>query len=181
MSQTIISSTTPLCPVAEFLKRVDNAAVATLASDVPGVPATLLLTNANVIAALMTATGLLESAVMMGGKYAADDLQLLLTTTCGSQAMMFSIVADLAWVELFKRRPNMNANPPATLKQSMEWLDLLSQGKRIFAFKQTQDASIMEKTDASVADIDARNSVVDQAEPYFGRRADRSNQMFPSG
>ena len=122
----------------------------------------------------MTATGVFESAVMMGAKYSNLDLQLLLITTCGSQAMMFDIISDLAWMGLFKRRPNMSAIPPASVKQSMEWLEMLAQGKRIFAFQQTQDATYMEGSDASVYDIDARNSVVDQAEALYGRRADRS-------
>jgi hypothetical protein len=122
----------------------------------------------------MTATGMFESAVYMGSRYSSLDLQKLLITTCGSQAMMFDIISDLAWMNLFKRRPNMNVQPPASLKQSMEWLDMLAQGKRIFGMQQTQDATIMEKSDASVYDIDKRNSVVDQAEDYFGRRADRS-------
>ncbi len=176
MALTIISSTTTLCPVAEFLKRVDNTAVATLASDVAGVPVAQLAlpTDPNVLAALMTATGTFESAVMMGAKYSHDDLQALLTTTCGSQAMMFDIIADLAWMGLYKRRPNMNVAPPASARQSMEWLDLLAQGKRIFAFQETQDATVMEKSDATIADIDARNGVVTQAQDYFGRRADRS-------
>jgi hypothetical protein len=178
MAQTLTSSTTTLCPVSEFLKRVDRAAVALLASDMPGFPADNLETDGNVLAALLTATGMLESAVMMGGKYSAEDLALLKATTCGAQGLMFGIISDLAWVVLFKRRPNMNAQPPASLKQSMEWLDMLAGGKRIFAFQQATDATIMERVDSEASDIEARNGVVFQAEAYFGRRADRSVNWF---
>lgn len=178
MAQTLTSSTSSLCPVSEFVKRVDKAAVSLLASDIPGDTNVILSTNANIAAALMTATGMFESAVMMGGKYSSEDLELMKTTTCGAQGLMFGIISDLAWVELFKRRPNMNVQPPPSLKQSMEWLDMLAMGKRIFAFQQATDATIMERIDSSVDDINARNGVVTQAEAYYGRRADRNVNLF---
>lgn len=177
MPQTLSSSLTPLCPVSEFLKRVDRLAVAKLASDdVNGVPVPdgNLATNDNVLAALFDATGLFESAALGKARYSAADLQLLLVTECGARGMMFNIITNLAWTFLFNRRPNMNVVPPPTLQFTNDLLERLWQGTRIFGFEQTADAGVMELVQSSQSDIEERNGVVFQAEPYFGRRCDRS-------
>lgn len=170
MAQTLASSTTPLCPVSEFLKRVDKAAVALLASDTVGVPVPSgqLPTDPNVLAALTDGSGLFESAVMMGGNYTAADLQTLLTTTCSAQGMMFRIISDLAWAYLFDRRPNMNVPTPPSMNRSLEWMELLSQGKRIFAFVEAQEATVMSVITATDDDEEERNGLVQKGRDYFG-------------
>lgn len=181
---TLISSATSLCPVAEFLKRVDRLAVAKLASDdTTGkpVPDSSLATDPNVAAALLDATGMFETAVMMGGKYAPADLALLFSTPCGSQGLMFRIISDIAWIGLFKRRPNMNVEVPPTVKESLQWLDMLAMGKRIFGFQETQDATVMEKSDATSSDVWQRNSSVDQSVAYWGRRSDMTDILGGGG
>lgn len=174
MPQTLASSVTPLCPVAEFLKRVDNLAVAKLASDVGGtaVPEADLPTDPNVKAVLLDASGVFESAVMMGQKYMAADLQLLLTTPCAAQGMMFRIISDIAWTFLFERRPNVTVTPPASVQRSLQWLELLSQGKRIFAFIEVQNATVMKMADVTTDDVMERQGVVAQGKDYFGVRSD---------
>jgi hypothetical protein len=174
---TLDSSASLLCPVDEFLKRVDRGAIAKLASDDPNgipVPDANLGTDGNIIAALKDASGLVESAAMNAARYKRVDLELIVATDCNSQGILFRIVSDLAWTFLFERRPNVNIAPPASLGRSMEWLEMLAQGKRIFAFTETQNATTLERTESDTADILARNGVVTQASAYFGRRADVS-------
>lgn len=175
MAMTLASSTSLFCPVSEFLKRIDRTAVAKLASDstagVP-VPDGDLATDLNVLAALRDASGLFESAAMKGAHYAKEDLELLLATDCNSRGIMFRIVADFAWTFLFERRPNMNVTAPPSMQRSLEWMELLSQGKRIFAFVETVEATVMERVESSSSDIAARNGVVQQARDYFGHGAD---------
>ena len=172
---TLVSSTSLLCPVSEFLKRVDRIAVAKLASDsatgVP-VPDANLATDLNIEAALRDASGLVESAAMNAARYKKADLELIVATTCNSQGILFRMVSDLAWTFLYERRPNMNFTPPASLTRSMEWLQLLSEGKRIFAFTETQDATTLERVEASESDVFERNGVVVQARAYYGNRSD---------
>ena len=66
----------------------------------------------------------------------------------------------------------MNVQAPPSMQRSLEWMELLSQGKRIFAFVETQEATVMERVEASASDVAARNGVIEQARDYFGRTAD---------
>lgn len=177
MTQTLVSSTVTLCPVSEFLKRIDRQAVATLASDVKGVPVpdNMLATDPNVLAALIDATGLFESAVMMGAKYYAADLALMAATTCAAQGMMFRIITDLAFQFLFERRPNMNAAMPPSMNRTLEWMDMLAEGKRIFAFAEVQNATFMTGEIASKETVTERDGSVAQAAAYFGKRSDEAS------
>lgn len=175
MAKTLASSTSLLCTAAEFLKRVDRKAVAKLASDDDnGVPVSdgSLATNANVIAALRDASGLVESAAMNAARYTAEDLEAILATDCNSRGILFRMVSDLAWTFLYERRPSNSIQPPASLTRTQEWLELLTQGKRIFAFAETQDATTLERVEASTSDILDRNGSVIQASPYYGHRSD---------
>lgn len=172
---TLASSTSLLCPASEFLKRVDRKAVAKLASDeTDGTPVAdgNLETDENIIAALRDASGLVESAAMNAARYKKDDLELIVATECNSQGILFRMVSDLAWTFLFERRPNTNIQPPASMNRSMEWLNLLSQGKRIFAFTETQDATTLERVESETSDILDRNGSVVQAMAYYGKRSD---------
>ena len=78
MPMTPASSPNAYCPVTEFLKRVDLRTVAQKASDTGvDIPQSLLPVNANVLAALLTASGMFESAVLCGKRYQLADLQAL--------------------------------------------------------------------------------------------------------
>lgn len=175
MPQTLASST-GLLPVAEFLKRVDPLAVGKLASDVAGVPvvAGALPTNPNVLAALLDASGLFESACSVGGRYSKEDIAVILaaptTAACG---MMWRILTDIAWAGLFERRPNKDIPTPPSLERSLAWLDMLADGRRIFPFLQSEDAGVMEVVHVTPDDIEQRNGAVYQARAFYGTRSDR--------
>lgn len=178
MQQTLASMTV-LLPVAEFLKRVDPLAIGKLASDVQGLPVTPanLLTDPNVAAALLDASGVFESAVARGGRYSMLDLQTILanptTIACGT---MWRIISDVSWALLFERRPNKDVPIPASMTRSLQWLDDLSDGKKIFAFIQSEDAGAISKHEASVEDVFERNGAVVQAEAFYGRRSDQTRR-----
>lgn len=174
MAQTLSSSTTLFCTVAEFLKRVDKTAVAKLASDTgTPVPEGNLGTDANVLAALRDASGEVESAAMQGGRYLAADFTTILATDCNARGKLYRVVSDIAWALLWERRPNKEMKPPPSLERSMLWLDMLSKGTKIFPFTETENAGVMERVEASVDDVDDRNGAVYQARSYYGVRSDR--------
>ncbi len=173
MVQTLVSSTTTYCPVAEFLKRVDKTAIGKLASDTTTpVPAVSLPTDPNVVAALMDGSGLFESAVIRGGKYSAEDLQLLSATDCVARGLMYRIISDVTWAFMFERRPNMNVPMPPTMQRSLLWLESLGKGEKIFAFAEAVDATIMHKSDATDQDLIDRNGTVQKARAYYGQIQD---------
>lgn len=177
MAQTLASAAVPLCPVAEFLRRVDQAAVAKLASNTgTPVPLANLPTDPNVIAALRSASGTFEAAASVGGRYSKEDLAAILAATnTNAQALLYQIVTDLAWAALFERRPNKDLPTPASMERSLQWLDWLSDGRRIFPFLESEAAGVIQHVESSVDDVEQRNGAVYQARAYYGRRSDRGN------
>jgi hypothetical protein len=165
-----------LCPVLEFLKRVDRTSVAKLASDTPTpVPVANLPTDPNVLAALQDAGGLVESAVSVGGRYSLDDIAAILAApTSAACGMLYRIVSDVAWAGLFERRPNKDVPTPASMERSLAWLDMLADGKRIFPFIESEKAGVIERVEASVEDVECRNGAVVQARPFYGQRSDQT-------
>jgi hypothetical protein len=177
MPQTLLSAGL-LCPPAEFLKRIDPFVIGKLASDDPNgipIPPVSLPTNPNVIAALLDASGEVESAIAKGERYQADDIQAILTANPQTAATgkLFRMVSDLAWVFLFERRPNKDIPEPPSLKRTLAMLDELAQGKRIFYFQETADAGLGPvEFEASPADVMQRNGAVQQARPFYGQTSD---------
>ena len=175
MPQTLASSTALLCPVEEFLKRVDKTAVAKLASDTTTpVPAADLPTDPNVIAALRDASGVVESATSVGGRYSKADIAAILAKpTSNACGLLYRIVTDIAWAGLFERRPNKDMPTPPSMERSLAWLDMLADGKRIFPFLESEDAGVMQRVESTVDDVDQRNGAVYQARAFYGVRSDR--------
>jgi hypothetical protein len=175
MPQTLASSTALLCPVNEFLKRVDRAAVAKLASDNPGVPVDSgsLPTNLNVIAALRDAGGDFETAASLGGRYSQADIAVILATDTNARGKLYRIISDIAWCLLFERRPNKDMPEPPSLARSLAWLDMLADGRRIFPFLQSEAAGVMQVVETTVDQVEQRNGAVYQARAFYGTRSDR--------
>lgn len=176
MPQTLASSTVLLCSVAEFLKRVDTSAVGKLCSDTTTpVPLANLPTDPNLIAALQDASGEFETAASLGGRYSKEDIAVILAaSTTMAYGKMCRMITDLAWVYLFERRPNKDMPTPPSMERSLAWLDMLADGKRIFPFLESEAAGVMERVEATVADVDARNGAVYQARDFYGQRSDRT-------
>lgn len=175
MPQTLASSTSLLCPVAEFLKRVDKSAVAKLCSDtaVP-VPIGNLSTDPVLIAALRDGGGLFEMAVSRGGRYSLADIAVVLAaTSTGACGMLFRIITDATWFYLYGRRPNKDVEAPPSFKMSMELLDDLADGKKVFPFLESEQAGTIEHLEVTVDQVEARNGAVYQARDFYGRRSDR--------
>lgn len=184
MPQTVASNAASLCPVGEFLKRVDARTVGQLASDTTTVVAPgSLATNDNVLAALYDASGIVESAALRGGKYTAADLAALRDEENSNVPVMganllYRIVSDVAWVFLWERRPNKSANqdPPPSYERSLAWLDELANGTKIFPMQEAMDAGRTETQVETRADVEDRNGMVYQASRYFGVRGSRGGR-----
>lgn len=179
MVQTPASSSTTYCPVARFLERIDQRTVAQIASDGgEPVPIGSLSTNANVLAALKDASGLVESAAFRGEKYATADLAALAATDTVGRGLLYRIVADLAVAFLWERRPNKSdgAQPPASLQRSLQWLDDLAQGVRIFPMLEAMEAGRTETRVETREDVEDRDGMTFQAARFFGTRANRGGR-----
>lgn len=174
MAQTIISSSTLYCPVSEFLNRCDTRSVQQLASDnnTP-VESAQLATNGKVLAALGDACGYLESAAFNGGRYTKEDMEALADEDCHARNLLYRIVSDLAQVLMMERRPDLNLQPTLGMKRSMEFLDLLWDGKRIFPFQETADAGRLDHDKETPQDVDNRQLMTFTARALFGTRNNR--------
>lgn len=175
MAKTVTTNATSYLSVAEFLKRVDWRVVADLASDDgTRLAEAALTTNVNVLAVLLDASGDVESAAMMGGKYSAEDLAAL---TGVAQAKLYRIISDLAICYLYERRPSQDAKTPASMDRTQAWLEKLVEGTRIFGFQETVDASVLDHDTETVDHVETRNLPTYIARRMFGTRANR----WPAG
>lgn len=177
MAQISISSEVTLCPVDEFLDRIDENVVGQLVSDdkkqVPRVdlldPSTV--GGKRVLKSLQSGSGLLESACLLGKRYTVADLQAL---RGNSQSLMFDLISQVAHARLVSRRPDKKTPLPPTYEDALRMLDMIRLGERIFAFKETADAGVMSHSELTDQEIRARRGgrgdTVTQAERYFGVR-----------
>lgn len=117
---------------ADLLARYDARTVGNLVSDnnVAVDPAGLLV-NANLQAALDSASGQIEAAVLQGGMYQVTDLNAL---TGNSQAYLVQICCEIAFARLYDRRPYVDAGNrrAEALKAAEEKLNQLRTGVNIF-------------------------------------------------
>lgn len=171
MAQTCISSATSYLSAAEFLKRCDKRTVGQLVSDDDNiVSGSSLLTDENLAAALLDASGDVESAATIGGKYLPVDLAALSGAALGK---LYRILADVTIAYLIERRPELVTKDPPSLGRSMVWLEQLAQGTRIFAFSETMAAGRPECDVTTPQEVEQRNLTTFQASRLFGRLADR--------
>ncbi len=174
---TPVSALTPYCSVAEFLTRYDWRPVMQLMSDDDSQdPLRNTLTDstttegARLLAILQDASGELETAALLGGRYTVADLQAL---TGNQVAYIRRITADLAIGRCFQRRPDLFGQPPNQTQVAQQVLNALASGDRIFGLQETIDASHLEMTTNTEANVLTRNSMVVAAQEYFGRRGNR--------
>lgn len=171
MAKTVATNASSYLSVAEFLKRFDWRVVADLVSDDgTRLAEASLPANTNLLAILDDASGDVESAAMMGGKYSAADLAAL---TGVSQKKLFRIIADLAICYLYERRPDREMKSPASMDRTQAWLEKLVEGTRIFGFQETVDASVLDHDTETTDHVEARNLPTYIARRMFGTRANR--------
>lgn len=169
MAKTPLSSATSYCTGAQFLMFYDPTAVAMLLSD-DGTPVADPENDPTLAEFLQSASGKVEAACLVGGKYAPEDLAALTGNMAGFLAQL---VADLAWGPLYRRRPNFTPAEIPSEKEANQLLNALGAGTKIFGFVETVDAGVLELDEETTADVEERNMVTFQAQRYFGRRANR--------
>lgn len=174
---TPVSATTPYCSAAELLIFVDYRTLVDLCSDDNGRPLATDFTDETsttgqiALAILQGASGELESAVLLGGRYSVEDLQAL----TGNQAQFIKkLVADLALWEFYNRRPDLLSQMPPKCEQAKAIINAIAEGSMIFGLQENIDAGHLTLTVETPQDVVNRNLVTFQAERYFGRRANRS-------
>ena len=134
--------------------------------DVVDVPASTKLESI-----LMGASGYVEAACNVGGKYSPTDLA---TLTGNSAKFLAKIVADLAAPEVLGRRFVEFPDYAKRLETAEGACKAVSEGTMIFGLQENIDAGILDDYVETPTDVEARQMITYQASPFFGRRANRS-------
>jgi hypothetical protein len=178
---TPVSSLTPYCTASILLTYYDARQVGDLLYDTtPGqraTEATILqpVTTqtppnspaATIANAINWASGEIESACLVAGKYSVQDLQSL---TGMALASLQGLCADLAFWKLVCRRYPKQEMPDA-IKWAFEKLERLRSGERIFGLEDQIEAGTPYVQPDTFADIQTRDLTTFQASRFFGRRA----------
>ena len=184
---TPVSTSVAYCTPAQYLTFCDARRTGNLCSDNQvTVPPSQLPTNANLLAALQRASGMVEASCLKGARYSPADLANLTQAadvTAGklsnSQQFLIGLVADLAYGILHERRGW--AKEGVVLPQvERAWVVLkeLEEGKEVFALQEAMNAGNPPNPYfMQPADFTKRNFSSNQAANYFGERA----QQFVPG
>lgn len=170
---TPVSNASSYCAVASFLLRYDAREVGDLCGD-RGVQVSesALATNAKLLQALKDASGDLESACLVAGKYTPTDLAAL---TGVAAEFRDRIISDLAAQYLRDRRFYEGERQPSErYSRAQEKLQLLRNGERIFGLQEVMDAGHPTTGFRTEATIERTNLASYQANRFFGVRADRA-------
>lgn len=165
---TPLSNLTSYCTPAQAVPFIDQRLVGELINDLDvRIAPAALLTNADWISLLQAASGEVESACMVAGRYNPSDLAGL---TGNSAVFLQKLVARLAYGELFARR-YPDREMPAQVEQAWKLLEKLREGQMIFGLVETQAAGQLSAPQfVSVGDVQLLSLTSYMAGRYFGLR-----------
>lgn len=154
---------------AQLFARKDVRTIGDLASDDgTRVSLTDLPTSANVLAALDSASGAIEAAIMAGNRYTPADLAGL---TGNSAAYLVQITCDVAMAGLHSRRPTMHTDQyKAAIEVSDMHLERLREGVHVFDVAAVKEAGAASVTIPSVVSVQSQNLIRDRTRNFYPTR-----------
>jgi len=171
---TPLTNSTSLLPVAAYLARCDKRTVARLCSDTgTAIADGALASDPNLAAALLDATGAVEAACLVSGRYSPTDLAAL---TGAAQAHLYRLLSRLTTLFLWERRPDLEMPMPPLIKEALDELELIRKGERLFGTVEAVDAGVVQSPKMTEAKVRDRAEVSYQSRRLFGNRAAWSDQ-----
>jgi hypothetical protein len=185
MALTPLTSATSYCTPAQLVQRKDWRGIADSINDTdqPRVSYNAVVNSPIVAAALLDASGELESACITGNRYLPTDLQAMLTNGGAGAGLLVSLVASLAWWRLYSRRMPVTARPEdvASARTALEMIEKLRLGERVFPFVESAEAGLPDTVNPD--DINTNpvllNRIGVQASRFFGWPAGNSGYWGP--
>lgn len=163
------------CTPAQMLERKDAREIGDLVSDSnTQVSDVALLTDDNLLTALADASGDIEAALLVGGRYSVEDLENL---TGNSANYLQRICAEIAMYYLLVRRPQTNADLFDHYDRVRErYLKTLKSGAEIFPLPETISATQPSVDGPTTQDYHDLNMIRDRVLRYFPRRHNPNNR-----
>jgi hypothetical protein len=172
---TNASSATTYLSVTEFLKLCDKRTVARWASDTgTALESGDISSDGNVAKALLAASGELESACLVSGRYTAAELAALEGATAAKRDLLLTWIAEFI---LWARRPALarEDGPPWVWELAQADLERLRSGQRLFAQQENIDAGVLDHDTHTAAEVENWGGITTQMGRFFGTRVNRSN------
>lgn len=173
---TPINGTSAYAFISDLLARYDERVVRQLCTDSEYEPQkgdVLDASNpagAKASAALADASGDIEAAALVGGRYTVADLAALVGN---GLATLKRLTCVLAMDYLNQRRADPSYQVSLQVQQAKAFLDALSEGDRIFGLQEVVDAGTEETDVETAATVEARGLTTYTAQRFFGTRNNR--------
>lgn len=169
MPQTPNSSTTAFATPAELAQFRDYRIMAQWIKDDDTIATYAeFLASPVVQQALLAATGEIETAASVGGRYRRDDLAAL---TGAALVKLKQLCCDLAFAVLARRRlATVKSEDLSGVEEAYDLLDKLKNGERIFPLQETQDAGLGTDVNILINQNPNNPPITWVARRYFGRR-----------
>lgn len=127
-----------------------------------------LSSNARVTAALDSASGAIESALLAGGRYSTADLGSL---SGNGLAYLKMITCDIAMTYLFARKPTTSVDEYKAAQDLADvHLERLRKGERIFNIAEVVTAGVPSYSGPTVPELRELNLIRDRTNNYFPAR-----------
>jgi phage gp36-like protein len=162
-----------LATPSDMIARYDERSIADLLSDTGDpVESADLATDTKLLAALESASGRVEAAVLVSNNYTAAELAGL---TGNSLALLKDIVCDIAMARLLRRRPEkIGEDSLASIaKESEDYLDRLRNGDRLFDVPAHREAGTPSVDGPTAVDYQNLNLIPDRTKHFYPRRSGR--------
>lgn len=172
MALTVQSGASAYATIDDLSYRFDVRPMKDLVVDDES-PAANLTGNAVLTALLKEASGKVEAAFLMGGKYTAVDLQALASSATNGREFLAGIVCALAYGLLIRRRGDAEQDIPPEVAEANQLLNAAVEGKLVLPFTETLAAGVMSNYRETPEDVVDRDEPTYQAEPLFGLRNNR--------
>lgn len=171
-SKTVETAAGSYLSATEALKRCDWRVFADLCSDTGTriADASTLAANANFLALLLDASGVVEQAAMRSKRYSVADL---LALTGAGQAGLYRLILRIAVVLAHERRPDREMKQPWIYEECRKDLTALSMGETVFPFLESEEAGLPHSTTETATDVEARRGTSLISERFLGRRGNR--------
>lgn len=151
---------------ADLIARKSSATLGALASDSDTeVAEGSLASDPKITAALLSASGAIESALVVGGRYTAAQLASLGTN---ANAYLVHMTCEIAMAYLYARKPTFFSDEyKAALDLQDTYLERLRKGQNVFNIDENVAAGAPSYASPSVAEVDSLGLIVDRARARY--------------